>query len=196
MYASGSITSNAYYWTEGMEEWCPISELQLANDFCSPPPPPRLVQPTTEKSKGSGTGSIIKSITKCFAVAVLVLVLIGFLIALVDVGDSPKTPTSTDKARAIIAGADPVMASTHQGFLKIDRTLSQSVADPSDMILATVVVNKWLTAIPKQDLIAIYQAWCNEMRLTSSSKFPEFVDLCQRSEVKKMSDGVTKELLK
>ena len=108
---------------------------------------------------------------------------------------SPK-PTAADKARAIIGGDNEVLASTHKGFLKIDRVLTEDYSErevaqqTADLMLSAAVVNKLSTAMSETELIRIYQEWCEQMNKTSATLFPKFITACQNDEVKEMSDGV------
>ncbi len=200
MYAAGSITMDAYYWTEGMEEWHPIAELSLDEHIQGLPPLPAAQIPIKEKPKGDCISTLAKGLVAFIGLAVI----IGIFASSFHSPEpaKPQTPTATDKARAIVTGANPVMASTHKGFLTIDRALTnnypsnKAAENAADLLLSATVVNKLLSAISEQELIEIYTEWCKQTNHTSYTQFPEFVEMCKKGEVKGMTDALTKELTK
>lgn len=201
MYASGSITMDAFYWTEGMEEWRPVTELSMGGQSQNAPPPlPAAQAPIKEKPKGD----CISTLAKGFVAFIGLGVIIAIFASNFNSSESAKsqTPTATDKARAIVAGSNPVMASTHKGFLTIDRTLTnnyrsnKAAENAADLLLSATVVNKLLSAMSEQELIEIYTEWCKQTNHTTYRKFPEFIELCKKGEVKGMTDAIEKGLTK
>ena len=82
MYASGSITADAHYWTEGMEGWCSVSELSPA----TPPaivatPPPTVAAPIKEKPKGDFISKVVKGLViligVCFVFTIVTSIIIS-----------------------------------------------------------------------------------------------------------------------
>jgi len=117
-------------------------------------------------------------------------------------GGQDTTAKAEAQARAIIRGDNEVFTGMHQGFLMIDRAIERQSGSGSaddivrDALGSGLVINKLVTAIGKEQLIRVYTEWCKQMGKTSYTRFPEVVEVCQRSDVKHMTDSITQGLTK
>ena len=100
----------------------------------------------------------------------------------------------------MIAGETAYSKSLQYGFLTIDRTLSESTIGTDDVekigkslsktMSAAVTVTKLLRYMSRSELEELYTHWCDRMGKTTASEFPNFIDMCQSPNVKKMCDDM------
>ena len=109
----------------------------------------------------------------------------------------------------MIAGETAYSKSLQYGFLMIDRTLSESTITNDEMgelsendtarivgeslsksMAAATTVTKLLRYMSPSELEELYTHWCDRMGRTTASKFPDFIDLCQSPNVKKLCDDM------
>ena len=55
---------------------------------------------------------------------------------------------------------------------------------------AATTVTKLLRYMSPSELEELYTHWCDRMGRTTASKFPDFIDLCQSPNVKKLCDDM------
>ena len=113
----------------------------------------------------------------------------------------------------MIAGKTAYAKSLQYGFLMIDRTLSESKIANDEMgelsendtaeivakslqksMAAAVTVTKLLRYMSRNELEELYTHWCDRVGITTASKFPDFIDMCQSPNVKKMCDDMIRNI--
>ena len=167
-------------------------------------------------------GAQNKTGTSCLtwvALAVFVFIVIGIISndtssSGAAEGRNPKHESLvSQKTRNIvagmIAGESAYAKSLQDGFLMIDRTLSESTIANDEMselsendaarivgeslsksTAAGMTVTKLLRYMSPSELEEIYTHWCDRMGSTTASKFPDFIDMCRSPKMKKMLDDM------
>ena len=188
MYESGTITSDSYYWTEGLPDWLPIAQ------FISKKVKPLVIIPEKKQPKQYGCGTVV-----------LVLVVLVFILGIIS-SPTTRTASSQDKfeniAHKIIIEDTPLTKAINTGFKALDRSLSGNYnrSRPNiqvatemaqDIMLAGVTVNKMMESMSEDDLTKTFSAWCIKNGSTSYTKLPSFISTCQTKNGKRMTDTLS-----